>query len=281
MDNVKIGIKIVNYYPNKENIIKLLEYFKIHQTLFLELGFYYERNLLDVVFFGYAMNEYQRINFHSSYKYHLFSIEDNLNGINEDLKLAKSLNSNYSIIHLTPNQKFEEKYSKKKLINKTVENLKKLNETGEYNHYYYYLENTFHNIDFYESVFDKVTDLNLKKIHFCFDVGHAKVWSENNVREWLLFIDHLVNENRKIHFHLHLNHGKQDEHLSFPEFQSDFTDGFSNGQNYESLFSRIIHKYPDSRKIFEVKTEKVLDNLDYVQDHILNRKLLGEKEKQI
>jgi hypothetical protein len=278
MTKYKIGIKIVNYYPNKDLITRALEYFKVNKELFLELGLYFSSNLLDVVFFGYAMNEYRRINFHANHKKPVLSVINNSAGIIEDLKIAKSLSSKYSVIHLSENQEYENKFSKKKLLTKSTENLEELNQIAIDNNYHFYLENTFQNVEFYQELFEKVVAKNLYNIHFCFDIGHAKVWSNESVSNWFSFLDNLVSNEKKIHFHLHLNNGENDDHLSFPEFENDYSDQFSEGETYETIFGEIMKKYPDFRKIFEVKTDMIFKNLLYVQDHILPKITKPKKE---
>jgi hypothetical protein len=56
-------------------------------------------------------------------------------------------------------------------------------------------------------------------------------------------------------FHLHMNNGFEDDHLSLIEYTYPQGDWFSGGILYDHLIKELIVNFPKSRKIFEVKPE--------------------------
>ncbi|UCD84917.1 MAG: sugar phosphate isomerase/epimerase, partial [Deltaproteobacteria bacterium] len=65
-------------------------------------------------------------------------------------------------------------------------------------------------------------DINSSRFKLCFDIGHCYLFSEIPVREWLGLLGEQI-----IEFHLHDNHGNEDEHLPIGEGDIDFDEFFS------------------------------------------------------
>ena len=139
----------------------------------------------------------------------------------------------------------------------------------EYGHELY-IENSFHSVRFYEALFEQVDERGLNRIQLCFDLGHAGVWSNQSLAEWLAFLGRQQCAGRKLHFHLHANSGLNDEHLSFVDVRqmgSQNGDSYLGHLDYFSALDCIRTRFPDSRKVFEVKESVALDNMDLVMSH--------------
>jgi sugar phosphate isomerase/epimerase len=134
-----------------------------------------------------------------------------------------------------------------------------------------HIENTFHELALYREVFARVTERGLGRIHFCFDIGHAKVWSNDTLGDWVAFLLELRERGIRLHFHLHQNHGLSDEHLSFVEVDAsglNRADAYTGGRPYLEWIARLAELFPESRKVFEVDANLAVANLDFVMDQL-------------
>jgi sugar phosphate isomerase/epimerase len=269
------GIKIENYLEDKGIITELLNYFKHNRQYLLELGFYHKPNALHELFSEYCKNEFKRIVTHNRHRNSVISLYRGTQKLLKELYFSKQLNSQYSIIHLTESKAEEDLFTEPELLFKGFPQLEKLNNIASQYNYHYYLENTYHGISFYKELFGLVKRKDLDRIHFCFDIGHAKVWSANTLREWVDFLEFLKFNDIRIHFHLHLNSGTKDEHLSFMECNHTGGDNFSDYVRYEDVFRDLIFRFPEERKIFEVKPKFAVPNIQFINRLLSKEKLVS------
>lgn len=134
-----------------------------------------------------------------------------------------------------------------------------------------YLENTYHDLDFYGRLFDDLDEQGQDEIHHCFDIGHAKVWSTGTLGDWLHLLDTRRAKGRRLHFHLHANRGLADEHLSFvraEELGLTGPDAFCTDGDYWQAISEIDRRFPESFKVFEVPADEALANMELALQHV-------------
>jgi Xylose isomerase-like TIM barrel len=79
-------------------------------------------------------------------------------------------------------------------------------------------ENTFEGVDFHRRFFKRLLDLGANHdVGFCLDLGHTKVFSSNSLDEWLSLIKELHASEINVHYHVHVNRGDIDDHLTLCE----------------------------------------------------------------
>jgi hypothetical protein len=116
-------------------------------------------------------------------------------------------------------------------------------------------------------LFALVERLELRYIHCCFDLGHAKIWSPESLPQWLQWLHELEIKDVRLHFHLHANNGLTDQHLTFVESESlglNGSDGYTQAWDYFAAIAQLHQQFPDSRKVFEVKPALAVENMDLV-----------------
>ena len=199
--------------------------------------------------------------------YNVFSISGKLDGLRTQLERALSLGSAYSILHVAAGVMTSRRATWPKLMERLGDHLEAIEQVCTELDHCVYVENTFHSIPFYEAFFLEANARGLKRIHQCFDIGHAKVWSDEPLAEWLDFLDKQQRQDRRMHFHLHANQGFNDDHLSFVEADRRgiiAADAYLGEWDYFSALKQIGERFPSSRKVFEVPPEHALSNMDLV-----------------
>lgn len=154
-------------------------------------------------------------------------------------------------------------------------NLKKINEFAESEVAIFFIENTLlgsdpANPDFYRQMFEEVLANGLGNLGFCFDLGHAKAFSNSSLHDWLHMLDWLKDNKIPLHFHLHNNDGAADQHLSFHRADlKDLNEGdsFTNGTHYVAVVSELSQRYPGV-KTLEVPADQALAELDWLQEQL-------------
>ena len=139
----------------------------------------------------------------------------------------------------------------------------------EYDHPVH-IENTFHPLSFYRWFFGVVERLELRYIHCCFDIGHAKIWSQESLPQWFQWLHELESKGVHLHFHLHANNGLADQHLSFVESETlglNAADDYTQAWDYFTAIAELHRQFPDNRKVFEVKPALALENMERVMQH--------------
>ena len=66
-----------------------------------------------------------------------------------------------------------------------LDNLERAEALCAKHDYRLHVENVYHRLGFYRRLFEGVVGRRLSRIHFCFDIGHAKVWSRETLDDWL------------------------------------------------------------------------------------------------
>jgi sugar phosphate isomerase/epimerase len=175
--------------------------------------------------------------------------------LREQLAIAARLRAEYVITHLSPYPMTRRPEHRKAMLDKLYTDLR---STGRMCAEYgldVHIENTYEDLDFYRRLFRGLVASGIEQIHFCFDLGHAKVWSTDCLEEWLGFLEDLVNEGLRLHFHLHANRGLSDEHLSFVTAERlgiTSPDSYTSGVDYFQCLIQIAERFPRANKVFEV-----------------------------
>jgi hypothetical protein len=179
--------------------------------------------------------------------------------------------ASYAINHLsaftlTPRPEYQEA-----LEQKLITHLRLLNRLSHEYAFPIHIENTYHDIDLYRRMFLSINRENLDHLHFCFDFGHAKVWSQSPLVAWMDFLGELEGSGQRLHFHLHTNHGLSDEHLSF--LQAEWLelcniDEYTAPWNSFEALSILEQRFPDARKVMEVPPGEARENLHLVIEKI-------------
>jgi hypothetical protein len=236
----------------------------------LEIGLYFAnhaaRQLLDDLLDGQA---HPKINTHlNHHKINVFNANESMIQLRQQIELSLSLRSNYSITHISRFPLPTRGARRKPLTEKLLSNLQRIEMLCRELHYDIFIENTYHSLSFYRRLFKLIRFAGLRHIHFCFDIGHAKVWSGADLNEWLTFLQELEENHTRIHFHLHANRGLSDEHLSFVEAESlgiNGPDEFTGKWDYFTVMNEIDWRFPESRKVFEVPADEALANFALIE----------------
>ena len=235
------GTKIVNDPATAKAIGAVLALFE-RERIGLELGFYFDNTLFDPL----QLDAPERVNIHFHYEQVTIADLPLIEPlIRRDVGRAKALGGAYGIIHLNDYTIADD------LRRDLPSYLGKLEQA------------------------EAIAERRLTHLHCCFDLGHAKALSasrrEHSASDWLSCLHRLRNKGFKIHFHLHNNSGADDEHLSFVESERlgfNGPDRFSGPLGCLGLLARICGEFSAERKIFEVKMELALENLDFVRERL-------------
>jgi len=154
-------------------------------------------------------------------------------------------------------------------------NLKKINALAEFEGATFFVENTLFgldpaNPDFYHLMFEEVLAHGLGNVGFCFDLGHAKAFSNRSMHDWLQILDWLKENKVPLHFHLHNNDGTADQHLSFQRADLknlNAGDSFTQGIHYVAVVSELLQRYTGV-KTLEVPVDQALPGLDWLQEQL-------------
>lgn len=219
------------------------------------------------------------INVHMNfYEHRVYNFSKRIPSVMEDIALYKQLNCNYGIIHLT--SRSEALKSENHIYQRGMEQLKLVDKIGKQMGFEFYLENVHQSLNFYKKMLENARKFRLTNIHFCFDLGHAKVYSpidKTTITDWVLWLKTL----EKVHFHLHNNRGRKnlktphyklDKHMPFGNETE--ADDFSEGVEYVSLVRHLENEFPESKKVFEVKPHYGLSNIRTILDLPKEAKLL-------
>jgi hypothetical protein len=206
------------------------------------------------------------VNTHLNLSYNVFAMQTKLDDLCVEFERAALLGSDYSIMHVSRQPMTMRIEHWPRLMDQLGRNLECIQAVCEKFDHEVYIENSYHSLMFYDALFEQVVARDLSRIQLCFDFGHAKVWSNQSLLDWLAFIELQQRNGRKLHFHLHTNNGLKDEHLSFVEAQQELSDqdSYLGNWDYLSTLNHIRERFTNSRKIFEVKASYALENMDLV-----------------
>lgn len=171
----------------------------------------------------------------------------------DQLDPVNKINPNYLIIHAT--SKESRKLHEDEQITNICINFPKIEKIFNRP---IFIENTYEDLDFYEKLFL----IAPKSMNFVFDIGHMKVHSKKTMEAWIVFLDKLRNEGRRIHFHLHDNNGIYDLHKTISKI---------NDQNVIDFIIKLIKFFPEFNFILESHS----NNFEEIQeDYILINSIL-------
>ena len=157
------------------------------------------------------------------------------------------------------------------LEQKLTDHLRTLNRLCREYDFPIHIENTYHEIELYRRVMLNIQQQGLDQLHFCFDFGHAKVWSLRPLRAWFDFLSELERAGKRLHFHLHTNRGLSDEHLSFLDAEwiglCELDEYTAPWNSFEAL-AILEQRFPDARKVMEVQPSEARENLQRVLEEI-------------
>ncbi len=265
-----IGFKIVD--KDEDIVIEILQEAQ-KQNCPVEVGLYGESQ--SVRAFCTTLDIPLNIHF-NHIAYALSEIEKYKDLFFQEIKIAKSIGADYGIAHMAKYPMTGQSGYQDALIKEVINRMQRVEELSLESDFEVYIENTFESIDFYRKVFHGLKDRQTKKLNFCFDIGHAKVWSGDDFESWMEFLTELKELGFKLHFHLHTNRGLIDEHLSLMEADEmgfDGNDGVFSNLTYEQMFLEIFEKFPNERKIFEVKPQLAVENRNYILNILQNNYL--------
>lgn len=184
--------------------------------------------------------------------------------LREQIEASLALGAGHAINHIAPYPMTPRPAYQGALMERLLSNLGSLNGFAQEYGLPIHIENSFHGIDFYRWVFRAIGELGLDHLHFCFDIGHAKVWSRESLLDWMGFMEGLGTGGVRLHFHLHANSGLMDEHLSLMEAERQGygePDDFTGHWGFHEALSRLDERFPAAHKIFEVPTDEALENM--------------------
>ncbi len=200
----------------------------------------------------------------------VFNLHERADRLDAHIRQARDLGSAYSIIHAAVAPLTVREFLRPATLDHLVDNLLRAEDICTHHDYRLHLENTFDSIDFHRRLFEQVRRRGLRRIHFCFDIGHAKVWSHDSLAAWMDFMGELDAEGISLHCHLHANHGLMDDHLSLAEVSEsarsggDYDDGYFNPLGYPGAYWAIARRFPQAVNIFEVKSHYAIADIEAV-----------------
>jgi hypothetical protein len=78
-----------------------------------------------------------------------------------------------------------------------------------------HFENTFEGVQFHRRFFERLIALGFAAdMGFCLDLGHTRVFSGDTLDDWLALVCDLRDAGVSIHYHVHVNRGRMDDHLT-------------------------------------------------------------------
>ncbi len=260
------GFKVMDRNPDL--LGPIIDY-AIHHRRPVEVGLYYaDSQALDLL--GRRLfNAPIPVNAHTDHdRFNAFNLHLTQDLLEDHILLARNLlGSAYSVLHTASLPMTLRPGRRPALLKLLLDNLERAEELCAAHDYRLYLENVFHPLSFYRDIFEGVHARGLSRIHFCFDIGHAKLWSGETLKDWIAFMEELAAMGFGLHCHLHANQGFTDEHLSMAEVDAlgiGGADGYYNTYGYPEAFWVIEEHFPSAVKVFEVKTEQAIANLETV-----------------
>jgi hypothetical protein len=179
--------------------------------------------------------------------------------------------AHYGINHLSAFMLPRRPEYQQALEQKLIKHLRIMNRLCREYRFPIHIENTYHDIDLYQRLFLAIEQEALDHLDFCFDFGHAKIWSLQPLCAWFDFLGELERGGKRLHFHLHTNRGLSDEHLSFLEAEwmefCDMDEYTAPWNSFEAL-SILEQRFPAARKVMEVPASEARENLQRVIEEI-------------
>ena len=259
------GLKVADDDPQR--IGPVLDY-AIRECRPLEVGLYFGEPAAHELLSQRLADSAVPVNAHTDHeRFHAFNLDQTEDLLKAHIRVAQGLGSRYSILHAAGQPMTPRMSRRAALLSRLLDNLERAEELCEMHDYCLYLENVFHPLDLYRALFESIHSRGLNHIHFCFDIGHAKIWSKEALEDWLDFMDDLMDMGFGLHCHLHANQGFIDQHLAMAEVEAlgiAGDDGFYNPYGYPGAYWVIERRFPEAVKVFEVKPELAIANYETV-----------------
>jgi sugar phosphate isomerase/epimerase len=231
----------------------------------LEVGIYFDEPGCRDEFQHHLPDLGAPVNIHLDHRrLSVLNIFDQSSLLRQQLTLAEGWGADFGVTHVSPFPLSVRDAYQGAILQRLDRGLAFFDEMAEKRGFPIYIENTFHSLDFYQRLFDWLDTKGYSQLNFCFDIGHAKVWSQQGLGQWLDFLDQLTQAGRGLHFHLHANSGVTDEHLSLLTAEAgDHTvaDAYSGERDFFQALAWIEQRFPEARKIFEVPPLEAGDNM--------------------
>jgi hypothetical protein len=201
----------------------------------------------------------------------LYKSRENEAVLREQIERSIAFGARYGIIHVAAYPMALRPAYQDLILERLDALLVFLNDVASEYDFPIHIENTFHDLNFYQRLFASVSQSGFDYLHFCFDLGHAKVWSTASLDNWVEFMRSLEVQGKAIHIHLHANSGVFDEHMAFSDAdQAGYTlgDEFTGGKDLFAALADLHGHLPQVVKIFEVPPDKTIKNMAYFMERI-------------
>jgi sugar phosphate isomerase/epimerase len=189
---------------------------------------------------------------------------DFLDLLTKDLEFAKQIGAKLVIVHPYRFPFAKKKIAQRRAIEMFCNELSGISEVLRSYGIVAHIENTFDEASFYRLLFEEIKARNITNFGFCFDIGHAKVWSSGAISEWMRLLYDIDNMGFAIHSHIHANDGLFDEHMPFfDEILSNYVsdDEFLDG-SYIEMIKKLHDTFPNATFTAEVKPQYALRNME-------------------
>lgn len=261
------GFKIID--KNHDHVINMLQVSN-REKCPVEVGLYVGDN--EVRDLCRQMQENIDFNLHFDHRaYTLIELEKYEDLFANEVAIGKAFGAKYGVHHMAKYPMTTQSGYRNTMITEVVNRMLKANELAKKYNFPIYIENSFESSSFYKEVFEKLYKHQTDHLHYCFDIGHAKVWGGDRFDDWLSFMLHLKEMGFHIHFHLHTNRGLIDEHLSMIEMEElgfDGNDDVFSSQTYLEMLRTIQTHFPDAPKVYEVKPHLALQNREWIRTNL-------------
>jgi hypothetical protein len=132
-----------------------------------------------------------------------------------------------------------------------------------------YLENTHEKIHFHKTFYRTLEEEGvLPLVGFCLDTGHTRVFAKESLDDWLDFVASLVQRNVDIHYHIHVNHGELDEHMTLCRGEQEQLLEPIPGWNTEGFlkwFNRALVLTPNALFCQEHSSQDAAEAISYIE----------------
>jgi hypothetical protein len=242
--------------------------YAVRHRLPVEVGLYRDDPATHALFRRYLSGAALPVNAHTHHeRCHAGNLQHSLPLLEAHIRSARSLGSTYSVLHPSLLPLPRQACRRPALLELLLDNLERAEAVCTRLEYRLFLENIFHSSDFYRELFAGIRARGLTRLHFCFDLGHAQVWSGNTLDDWLNLLEELAAAGFALHCHLHANRGLTDEHLSLPQIRAlgageaaaDFA-----APGYPETYWLLERRFPAAVKVFEVAADQAIANLEAV-----------------
>lgn len=269
MNTKRIAFKVVDEQQNSSHIEQIFS-FASQNGYPIEACFYKgkEQFLLDL----FAKYTIKNPTLHTNhYRFDIATLIEKteqkyelLDLLSRDIKLANKIGAKKIIVHPYRFPFPKKKSAQKRIIGQICNELTGISEMLKSSGITAHIENTFDESTFYRLLFEEIKAKNISNFGFCFDIGHAKVWSSGGIEEWMRLLFDLDNMGFSTHSHIHANNGIFDDHMPFfDEILGTFVveDEFLNG-SYIAVVEKLYEAFPKITFTAEVKPQYALKNME-------------------